>query len=188
MRRVSAAKKWHDAGNMLTVAVNISAFQLTRSSFYQTVVEALERSQISPEFLEIEITEHSLLQEIPLVSTQLESLKKLGVSLTIDDFGTGYSNMDYLARLHIDVLKLDRSFVSHIFGSEEYRIIVNAIIKMAKVLGIKVVAEGIETESELEILTGLECDYGQGYLWSPAVPEGELLQVIGGFQQESRLH
>jgi diguanylate cyclase (GGDEF)-like protein len=183
-----SCKQWHDAGNELTVAVNISAFQLTRSTFYQKVVEALERNQIPPSFLEIEITEHSLLQEIPLVNTQLELLKNLGVGLAIDDFGTGYSNMGYLARLHIDVLKLDRSFVSNISASEEYRVIIHAIIRMAKVLGMKVVAEGIETEHEREILAGLECDYGQGYLWAPAVLEGDLLQVIGSLQQEPRLH
>ena len=176
-------KKWHDAGNKLTVAVNLSAFQLTRSSFYQTVVETLQRNQISPVFLEIEITEHSLLQEIPLVNSQLESLKKLGVRLAIDDFGTGYSNMGYLTRLQIDVLKLDRSFVSDLSNSEEYRVIVNAMIKMAKVLGMKVVAEGVETEPERAILADLECDYGQGYLWAPAVPGEKLLDVIGGLQQ-----
>ena len=86
-------KKWHDAGQLLTVAVNVSAIQLTRSNFYQTVVDALENSQLPAAYLELEITEHSLLQEAPLVTMQLELVKKLGVSLTIDDFGTGYSNM-----------------------------------------------------------------------------------------------
>jgi len=120
---------------------------------------------------------------IPLVNSQLESLKKLGVRLAIDDFGTGYSNMGYLTRLQIDVLKLDRSFVSDLSNSEEYRVIVNAMIKMAKVLGMKVVAEGVETEPERAILADLECDYGQGYLWAPAVPGEKLLDVIGGLQQ-----
>ena len=169
-------KKWHEAGSILTVAVNISAFQLTRSSFYQTVVDALERNQIPPAYLEIEITEHSLLQEIPLVNSQLESLKKLGVGLAIDDFGTGYSNMGYLTRLQIDVLKLDRSFVSDLSNSEDYRVIVNAIIKMAKVLGMKVVAEGVETKQEWDVLKALGCDIGQGYIWSKPLPSSDFLK------------
>lgn len=177
-----SCKKWHDAGNKLKVAVNVSTFQLTRPSFYLGVVDALEKSQLPPEFLEIEITEHSLLQEVPLVNQQLALLKQLGVGLAIDDFGTGFSNMGYLTRLKIDVLKLDRSFISNLANSEDHRIIVNAMIQMAKVLRMIVVAEGIETETERDILIGLNCDYGQGFLWSAAVPASDLLGVIGELQ------
>ena len=175
----------HDAGQMLTVAVNISALQLTRSSFYQLVLDALEHYQLAPEYLDIEITEHSLLQEVSLVSQQLEALKNLGVGLTIDDFGTGYSNMSYLTRLQIDVLKLDRSFIANITTSEEYRVIVTAIIRMSQVLGIKVVAEGIETAEQRDILAYLDCNYGQGYIWSRAVPADELLAVVRSLSSET---
>jgi len=173
-----SCKKWQSAGQSLKVAVNVSALQLTQPNFYQTVVDALEESGLSPTLLEIEITEHSLIKEAPLVKKQLEALKALGVGLAIDDFGTGYSNMGYLTRLQIDVLKLDRSFVSRVTESGEHWVIVIAIIKMAQVLGMKVVAEGIETEIERDVLKGLNCDYGQGFLWSKAVPGTELLKVI----------
>lgn len=173
-----ACKKWQEVGKPLKVAVNVSALQLTRSGFYQTVVDALQHSGVSPAFLEIEITEHSLLQEVPLVKMQLEELKTLGVGLAIDDFGTGYSNMGYLTHLQVDSLKLDRSFVSQITSCGEHRVIIVAIIKMAHVLGMHVVAEGIETELERDILKGLNCDYGQGFLWSKAVSDSELLDVI----------
>jgi len=176
-----ACKKWHDAGEHINISVNVSALQLTQSGFYQAVAETLEQSRLPPMFLEIEITEHSLIKEDPLVIKQLGALKALGVLLAIDDFGTGYSNMGYLTRLQIDVLKLDRSFVSEITQSEEHLVVVTAVIKMARVLGMKVVAEGIETKRERDILVGLECDYGQGYLWSRPVPESELLDVIRRF-------
>ena len=173
-----ACKEWHDTGARLRVAVNVSALQLTRAGFYEVVVDALERHDLPPDTLEIEITEHSLLKEMPLVKSQLAALKELGVSLVIDDFGTGYSNMGYLTRLQIDTLKLDRSFIAQISQSEEHRVIVTAIIKMANVLGMTVVAEGIETNDDRDILLGLNCDFGQGYLWSPAIPSHALIKLV----------
>ncbi|MGB1311195.1 MAG: putative bifunctional diguanylate cyclase/phosphodiesterase [Leucothrix sp.] len=177
-------KQWHATGSYIRVAVNVSALQLTRSGFYHAVADALQRSGLPPEFLEIEITEHSLLQEMPLVSKQLEALKTLGVNLAIDDFGTGYSNMGYLTRLQVDVLKLDRSFISQLGQSEEHRVVIIAVIKMAKVLGMKVVAEGIETESEKSALLAMGCDMGQGYLWSRALPDSEFLSFIQHARKE----
>ena len=179
-----SCKEWQPSGKSIKVAVNVSALQLTRPNFYQVVVDALTKNSLVPELLEIEITEHSLLKEVPLVKKQLEALKKLGVGLAIDDFGTGYSNMGYLTRMQIDVLKLDRSFVSQVSQSQEHHIIVTAVIKMAQVLGMKVVAEGIETESDREVLKGLNCDFGQGFLWSPAVPGSELPELIDYFQYD----
>lgn len=172
-----ACKIWQRAGKSIKVAVNVSALQLTRPEFYQMVVDALERNDLPPELLEIEVTEHSLIAEVPMVKTQLEALKKLGVDLAIDDFGTGYSNIAYLTQLQIDVLKLDRRFIAKIDQSEEHHVIVNAVIKMAKELGMKVVAEGIETENEEGVLKALNCDYGQGFLWSRALPGAELMRL-----------
>ena len=185
-----ACKTWQAAGNPIQVAVNVSALQLTRPEFYQIVLDALERNDLQASLLEIEITEHSLIADEPIVKTQLEALKALGVSLAIDDFGTGYSNISYLTELKIDVLKLDRSFVTGINQVEGRRVIVSAVMKMAKALGMKVVAEGIETEAELWILKALSCDYGQGFLWSRAVPSSALLALIDDFQQKktSDLH
>ena len=172
-----ACKVWQRAGRPIKVAVNVSALQLVRPGFYQIVVDALEKHELPPELLEIEITEHSLIVEVPVVSLQLEALKKLGVELAIDDFGTGYSNIAYLTQLQVDVLKLDRRLITQIDQVGEHHVIVNAVIKMAKELGMKVVAEGVETEAEELVLKSLNCDYGQGFLWSQALSGSELMRL-----------
>lgn len=171
-------KEWHDLGYPIHVAVNVSAIQLTRASFYGVVLGALRAVNLDPVYLEIELTEHLLIQENKLVKKQLTQLKALGVSLSIDDFGTGYSNMNYLTRLQVDALKLDRSFISQISHSEESLVIVTAIIRMAKVLGMKVVAEGIEQDAEKRLLLDLDCDYGQGFYWSKALPQDEFIRYL----------
>lgn len=178
----SACKTWQQAGLSINVAVNVSALQLTRSDFYQTVVDVLEQNDLPPERLEIEITEHFLISESPVVIKQLEALKRLGIGLAIDDFGTGYSNIAYLTQLKVNVLKLDRCFITQINQNEEHQIIVIAVITMAKALGMKVVAEGVETEAELQALKIMNCDYGQGFLWSPAIPSKELMSLVDGLQ------
>jgi len=177
-----ACKTWQEAGKPIKVSVNVSALQLTRSDFYQNVVDALKRNDLSAALLEIEITEHSLISESHLVKIQLEDLKKLGISLAIDDFGTGYSNIAYLTQLQIDVLKLDRRFITQIDTYKDHRMIVTTVIKMAKELGMKVVAEGIETEAEREMLVRLGCDYGQGFLWYRALPSSVLLALKNDYQ------
>ena len=176
-----ACREWHDAGYSIKVAANVSALQLTRANFYEIVVGALDKYDLDPFYLEIELTEHLLIQENKLVKNQLDALKSLGVSLSIDDFGTGYSNMNYLTRLKVDTLKLDRSFISQISTSEDYLVIVTAIIRMAQVLGMEVVAEGIEKEAERKLLIDLDCDYAQGYLWSKAVPNKDFVVLLSGF-------
>ncbi|PWR00258.1 putative bifunctional diguanylate cyclase/phosphodiesterase [Leucothrix pacifica] len=173
-----ACKQWHDAGHHITVAANVSALQLTRANFYDIVVNALEESGLEPHYLEIELTEHLLIQENKLVKHQLAALTSLGVSLFIDDFGTGYSNMNYLTRINVDALKLDKSFISQIADSDDYRVIVTAIIRMAQVLGMQVVAEGIETEAVRKLLCGLDCDYAQGYLWSKPVENKQFMDLL----------
>lgn len=178
-------KQFHEKGFPIKMSVNVAAMQLTRQGFYDVVVDALEASGLAPEFLEIELTEHFLLNENHVVESQIDALKKLGVSLAIDDFGAGYSNMSYLTRLKVDVLKLDRSFISQICQSSESLVIVTAVIKMAKVLGMQVVAEGIEQEEEQALLVDLNCDYGQGFLWSKAVPHEEFITFLGKWFAES---
>ena len=180
-----ACKRWREEGKTIKVAVNVSALQLTRSGFYQTVVDALEQNDLPPELLEIELTEYSLITEEPLVKTQLEALKKLGVVLAIDDFGKGYSNIAYLTQLKIDVLKLDRVLITQIDQLKERRVVVSAVIKMAKELDMKVVAEGIETEAEREMIASLNCDYGQGYLWSRAVSSTEFMRLVGKLKTDN---
>ena len=167
------------------MSVNVAAMQLTRPGFYDVVVDALEAAGLAPQHLEIELTEHFLLNENNVVESQIDALKQLGVSLAIDDFGAGYSNMSYLTRLKVDVLKLDRSFISQICKSSESLVIVTAVIKMAKVLGMKVVAEGIEQVEEKALLVDLNCDFGQGFLWSKAVPHEDFLTLLKEWFVES---
>ena len=180
-----ACKYWHDAGHELTVAVNVSALQLTRDSFYDAVVDALESSGLPAKYLEIELTEHLLLHENSSVRLRLNALQALGVKLAIDDFGTGYSNMGYLTKLNVDVLKLDKSFISQIAISKDALVVVTAIIEMAKVLNMKVVAEGVESVEIKQMLFDLGCDIGQGFLWSRALPSDDLMSYLGVSSQQS---
>jgi diguanylate cyclase (GGDEF)-like protein len=179
-----SCKNWHKKGHKLTVAVNVSALQLTRDSFYDTVVAALKATGLPARYLEIELTEHFLIQENSSVRLRLNALKTLGVKLAIDDFGTGYSNMGYLTRLNVDVLKLDQSFISQIGQSKDSLVVITAIIEMAKVLHMKVVAEGVETNSHREALRRLGCDIGQGFLWSKALPCFALVNFLDDFELE----
>ena len=176
-----SCKNWHEKGHKLTVAVNVSALQLTRDSFYDTVVETLKMTGLPAHYLEIELTEHFLIQENSDVRQRLNALKALGIKLAIDDFGTGYSNMGYLTRLNVDVLKLDQSFISRIGKSKDSLAVVTAIIEMAKVLDMKVVAEGVESDSDKQALLGLGCDIGQGFLWSKAIPCQALVNFLNVF-------
>lgn len=171
-------KRWHQNGHHMTIAVNVSALQLVRADFYDIVVDSLEASGLPASYLEIELTEHFMIQENTIIQSQLSALKKLGVKLAIDDFGTGYSNMGYLTRMEIDTLKLDKSFISEIENSKDSLAIVTAIHGMADVLGMNVVAEGVEKESERKLLAGMGCNIGQGFLWSKALPGSHLLDSL----------
>jgi len=170
--------RWHDEGHKISVAVNVSALQLTRIGFYEIVANALHTSGLDAEYLEIELTEHSLIQENSIIKSQLNALKKLGIHLSIDDFGTGYSNMGYLTTMEVDTLKLDKSFISEIENSSDSLAIVTAINGMAGVLGMNVVAEGVEKESERKMLENIGCDIGQGYLWSKALSSNRFLNYV----------
>lgn len=171
-------QSWHKAGCRLSVAVNVSATQLTRDSFYEVVASALKNSGLAAEYLEIELTEHSVIEKNLGIGKQLSALKRLGIKVAIDDFGTGYSNMSYLMRLNVDVLKLDQTFIKKIEASKSSLAIATSIIKMAHSLGMTIVAEGIETAKASLILKELGCNLGQGYLWSKALPSDDLLSYV----------
>ncbi|HBN88873.1 MAG TPA: GGDEF-domain containing protein, partial [Rheinheimera sp.] len=123
-------------------------------------------------------TESLLISDTELVQKQLNNLSKLGVTFAIDDFGTGYSNLGYLRSFNATTLKVDRSFITSLGVSSRDEPLVQAIINMAKGLGLKTVAEGIENEATAQLLTRLGCDEGQGYYWSPAVPENKLPALL----------
>jgi diguanylate cyclase (GGDEF)-like protein len=160
------------------VAVNASARQLRDGLLLEQVSRALTSSSADPSRLEIEITEHSLVDDHDVAVRTLVSLRGLGVRVAIDDFGTGLSSLAYLRRLPIDKLKIDRGFVRELPGNESDAAIVTAIASMAHALGLRVVAEGIETAAQREYLAGLHVDFGQGYLFGRPVPPLELRKLL----------
>jgi len=147
------------------VAVNISAVQFARQDFVETVAQALSASGLDPTLLELELTENVVLRRLDESARQMERLRALGVSIAIDDFGTGYSSLSYLRRLPVDILKMDQSFLQGGGARPSAMPLVEAIIALAHGLGLKVVAEGVETRDHFEALKAAGCDRFQGYLW-----------------------
>jgi diguanylate cyclase (GGDEF)-like protein len=148
----------------LTVAVNVSAAQFAKPGFEREVRTALDESGLDPSFLELEITETVVMQDAETNITTLSRLKNMGVRISIDDFGTGYSSLSYLKRFPIDVLKIDRSFLSRVTEDSDNQAIVRTIVALAKSLKLEVVAEGVETQPQFDFLRDLGCDRAQGYL------------------------
>jgi EAL domain-containing protein (putative c-di-GMP-specific phosphodiesterase class I) len=156
-------------GAPLSISVNLSAKQFTHSNLVEELTDILRETDLPPGCLNLEITESLLISNSEPVKALLSRLKAMGLELHLDDFGTGYSSLSYLHRFPIDVLKIDRSFVSRIENNGENSEIPDAIITMAHHLGMKVIAEGVETSSQLAHLKQLGCEYGQGNYFSPAV-------------------
>jgi diguanylate cyclase (GGDEF)-like protein len=164
---------------VFTMAVNVSGGELSAPEFAAHVADVIERHSVNPEHLCLEITETALVGEFGDVQDTLAALTKLGVRLALDDFGTGYSTLAHLQRLQVDFLKIDRSFVAQISRSPRDREIVAAVTAMSHALGMRVVGEGIETSHQLETLTSLECDHGQGFLFArPTTPEA-IVDLVG---------
>jgi EAL domain-containing protein (putative c-di-GMP-specific phosphodiesterase class I) len=164
-------KEWQQTGLPdLRVAVNVSARQFRDSSLLQTIERALSESELSPEHLEIEITESVAMGSGEVVVADLEALRARGVRIAIDDFGTGYSSLNYLKRFPIHSLKIDRSFVTGVVTNPADAGIVRAIVEMAHGLNLNVVAEGVETKEQFQHLQRYGCDEMQGYWMSQPLP------------------
>src|SRR5690606_3977008 len=164
------AAEWHKQGlPRVPIAVNLSAKQLV-PGLHQKVQAALASSELEPEYLELELTEHSSMEDPEGTIQLLQKLKTLGVSISIDDFGTGYSSLNYLKRLPVDKLKIDRSFIKDVTSEPDDLAIAKTVIALAKRLQLKVIAEGVETEGQLALLMAQGCDEMQGYLFNPPLP------------------
>lgn len=174
------AKIWQDQGYApLKMAVNVSALQFNRADFIQTVLNALEVSGLEPSWLELELTESVLLNNTKDSLLKLAELKNFGVKLSLDDFGTGYSSLSYLQQLPIDTLKIDQSFIgANPQQGPRVAAIVSAITSMAHSLGMRVVAEGVETQEQLDFLRNIGCDGIQGYIFSPPIPTSKLEELL----------
>ncbi len=158
----------HEQSRPLWVSVNLSPRQIRNPQFGQTVFETLEQVGLPCSQLRLEITERLLLEDLPQTESVLESLHRARIGLAIDDFGTGYSALNYLRRFPFRVLKIDRSFIQEIPERPEACVLTRTILAMAHELGLEVIAEGIETEAQAAFLRQHGCDYGQGFLFSPA--------------------
>jgi EAL domain-containing protein (putative c-di-GMP-specific phosphodiesterase class I) len=162
------------------VSVNLSARQFQQAGLAQRIQAALERSSLPPACLEIEITESTVMRDTGEAANVLRSLKALGVALSIDDFGTGYSSLSYLKRFPIDVLKIDRSFVSDVTADPNDAAITRAIIALAHTLNLEAVAEGVETAEQVAFLRENGCDEIQGYYFSPPVWPEQIERMFAG--------
>jgi diguanylate cyclase (GGDEF)-like protein/PAS domain S-box-containing protein len=168
------ARSWQVSGLApLSIAVNISAVELRSRGFVSGVRQILKETGLEPRFLELELTETVLIAKSRSISDVLKELKDIGVQLALDDFGTGYSSLTNLKRFPIDAIKIDQSFVRDLTANEEGTRIVTALIGMGKSLHMQVVAEGVETREQLEILQQHGCSQGQGYYFSRPVPADE---------------
>ncbi len=166
----------HDAP---TIVVNISARQLARADFEDTVWRALDQTGLDPSSLTLEITETVLMDASPATLGILGRLRGAGVHLAIDDFGTGYSSLNYLKRFPVDALKVDRSFVNGLGRDPEDSAIVAAVVSLGHALGLSTVAEGVETKEQLQQLRRIECDLAQGYYFAPPQPAEALERMFG---------
>ena len=172
-------REWRSQGlQPPSIAVNVSSIQLRQSNFVDVVRKAIEDSNATPHGLDVEITESLLMEDIEGAIEKLRALRDMDVNIAIDDFGTGYSSLGYLARLPVNTLKVDRSFIITMTKEADSMTIVSTIISLAHSLKMKVVAEGVETEEQSRYLKLLKCDEMQGYLFSKPLPASELTKML----------
>jgi diguanylate cyclase (GGDEF)-like protein len=172
-------RKWHDAGlKPPRIAVNVSQVQLRHKDFVDDVGTALSAAGECRDQMDIEITESMLMENIDGNIEKLRAVQAMGVQIAMDDFGTGYSSLSYLAKLPINSLKIDRSFISEMGDGPEQMAIVSTVISLGRALNLKVVAEGVETEEQKRLLRLLKCDEIQGYLFSPPLPSVKIENMI----------
>jgi EAL domain-containing protein (putative c-di-GMP-specific phosphodiesterase class I) len=173
------ANQWRNAGYRdISVAVNLSAVQFSQRDLLKQILNTLLETGISPGELELEITESTIMQDIDTAASTMRALHCSGINISIDDFGTGYSSLNHLKRFPIKTVKIDRSFIRDIANDSDDTAIVSAIIAMAHGMDLMVVAEGVETGEQLNILRDLQCDEIQGFLFSPPVTADEATALL----------
>lgn len=168
----------HRFGSQFIMAVNVSPVELKESDYAQNVLDIIKRSGIDPTWLEIEITENISIDVFSRLIQNLKTIHEFGISISIDDFGTGYSSLAYLQKIPLDILKVDRTFITHIGEVSDHNLMTETIFLMAKKLTLKTVAEGVETKQHIDFLRKMECDYMQGYFISKPLNYDSLLKFI----------
>ncbi|MDO3409672.1 EAL domain-containing protein [Saccharibacillus sp. CPCC 101409] len=173
------AKRWQDedGGRPLPMAVNISQVHLMKPDIYESIIQTLEETGFDPALLELEITESAMMHNEEHVIEILDKLKGAGISVSMDDFGTGYSSLSYLHSLPINCLKIDRSFINKITTDKDSKAIAEMIISMAKQLGLKIIAEGVETKEQVALLQELQCYNVQGFYYSRPLPPEQVSKI-----------
>jgi diguanylate cyclase (GGDEF)-like protein len=177
-------REWLDAGlTPMRVSVNVSARQFRAGNLVETIVASLANARLSPDYLDVELTEGTLVTDLAETRGALERLQELGVTVSLDDFGTGYSSLGYLTSFPIDTLKIDRSFVVDGLADGDGIAVSSAIIGLAKTLGMEVLAEGVDSEKQLADLRALGCDNIQGFLISKPLPTDRVLPFVNDYHR-----
>lgn len=178
--------RWLDLGYPpIMIAVNVSGKQFQQDNFADKVKEILIKTQFNPEYLEIEITESILMQDSEKTETIIKELSGLGVKFSLDDFGTGYSSLSYLKKFPFNFIKIDKSFVTDLVTNFQDQALVSAIITLAKGYNMKVVAEGVEVETQKKILKNFRCDLIQGWLVSEPLIREDFMDFMASYQQKT---
>lgn len=172
------ASRWHQQGHPIKVAVNVSPTQLARADFADQVADILRQTKLAPELLELELTESCILSDAVVCVRQLDKLRRLGMEISIDDFGTGYSSLSYLQSLPVSALKIDRSFIRDLCTESASGRLVEAMLQIASTLNLRVVAEGVETEAQRQVLQEMGCHLMQGFLLHKPMPLRDLEQLL----------
>jgi EAL domain-containing protein (putative c-di-GMP-specific phosphodiesterase class I) len=184
-------RQWRGKGlSVVPVAVNVSATQFRQNGFLELIKQVLEDTGLTPEFLELELTESVLLSNADVMFEVLLGLKDMGLNLVIDDFGTGYSSLSYLRQFPVSKLKIDHSFIRDVARNPDEAAITTAIISLSKSLNLKVIAEGVETEQQLSFLKMHQCDEYQGYLFGAPMKSEDvegLLRHVSASEQNHEL-
>lgn len=174
----TCAASWLRSGHPLKISVNVSAVQLRDAHFAATVAIVLKKTGLPAELLELEVTETAVMANLVEATQQLTYLRALGISVALDDFGTGYASLELVRELPLDKLKLDRSFVTGAESDARRQVIVAAVIRLARDLDLQVVAEGVETRQQVDLLLAVQCPLAQGYFYSQPVTEPDLLALL----------
>jgi diguanylate cyclase (GGDEF)-like protein len=187
-RQIHAWNMEYDFDPPLTINVNLSVRQCEQPDLVQKISDILRKNKVDPKLLKLELTESLIIEDSDEITNMLAELRDLNIQVQIDDFGTGYSSLSYLHTLPIDTLKIDRSFISRLGGKAGSGEIVQTILALAHKLGMKVVAEGVETEEQFSELTAMDCEFMQGFLYSEAIDSLEakalLKKLVGDAKQE----
>jgi EAL domain-containing protein (putative c-di-GMP-specific phosphodiesterase class I) len=184
-KALRCAAVWEGPLKDLKISINLLPQDLSRDGFDQWLLDEIAAAGIAPSRVTVEITESALLINQPVVAERLANLRAEGLSIAIDDFGTGYASLAYLTSLPLDMIKIDRGLITDIVGGERDRIVVKAMIRLARELDLQVVIEGVESTGQLALLADWGCDLYQGFLGAGALSHEELTRFVGAAQVEA---